>query len=143
VFVSTTTRALEVQLKSNQDAVRSRNGLRGEPVALFIVCFLISAVLVSRTAPAQSLYVASQGDSGNGTSIPAILRFNLATAAFESVFVNGNLPIGIAFGPDGDLFVAEFANGNISRYDGTTGAFKTKISGSELKNPLAIITGPG
>jgi streptogramin lyase len=112
-------------------------------LGLLVGGFLTAGAFFPISVPAQSLYVASQGDSGNGTSIPAILRFDAATDAFESVFVNGSAPVGIAFGPDGDLFVAEFQDGYIARYDGTTGAFKTKISGSELKNPLAIITGPG
>jgi streptogramin lyase len=58
----------------------------------------------------------------------AILRYDGATGAFESVFVpegSGGLDgpdAGMTFGPDGDLFVPGFYSNTVSRFDGATGA---------------------
>lgn len=67
------------------------------------------------------------------TSLPtnSVVSFDLATGA-STTFVapgSGGLsgPTDLAFGPDGNLYVlghlAQFSNGSILRYDGTTGAF--------------------
>src|SRR5207302_1172975 len=54
---------------------------------------------------------------------------NATTGAFVDQFVptgSGGLsvPIGFSFGPDSNLYVANFTgNGGILRYNGTTGAF--------------------
>jgi hypothetical protein len=54
------------------------------------------------------------------------VRFNGATGAFIDTFVpalSGGLmlPIGLAFGPDDNLYVSSF--NDVLRYNGTTGAF--------------------
>jgi DNA-binding beta-propeller fold protein YncE len=54
-----------------------------------------------------------------------VLRYNGSTGAFMGVFASGGgltMPIGLAFGPDGNLYVGT-RSGNIIRYNGTTGAF--------------------
>jgi sugar lactone lactonase YvrE len=72
------------------------------------------------------LYVVSRGNNH-------ILRFDAATGAPRpaagnsgAVFASGNGlsdPVGLAFGPDGNLYVSSGATDNILRYSGTTGAF--------------------
>jgi sugar lactone lactonase YvrE len=76
--------------------------------------------------PDGHLYVA-------GTQSRNILRYNGTTGAFTGEFVppgSGGLaePIDVAFGPDGHLYVTSNAvggkqDGQVLRYDGTTGAF--------------------
>ena len=82
-----------------------------------------------------SLYVTTQGTVAvNGTptfpGLPSqVLRFDLATKT-STVFIDQPAPspdslgfvsfLGLAFGPDGDLFVSDFAN-DIRRYDLGTG----------------------
>jgi sugar lactone lactonase YvrE len=75
-----------------------------------------------------------------------VLRFDNA-GNFVGVFVasgSGGLdePRGLAFGPDGNLYVSSSNNGRILRYDGTTGAFMDAFvpAGSGgLKGPEALI----
>lgn len=51
---------------------------------------------------------------------------------------------GIAFGPDGALYVGSSGNGRILRYDGATGAFiDVFASGAPLERPYSLIFGPG
>jgi outer membrane protein assembly factor BamB len=58
-----------------------------------------------------------------------VFRCNENTGAFVDVFVpntNGllNLPHGLAFGPDGHLYVASAGNDAVLRYDGTNGGYR-------------------
>jgi DNA-binding beta-propeller fold protein YncE len=67
------------------------------------------------------LLVTNRGDD-------SILRFHATTGAFIDVFVasgSGQLlgvDLGIARGPDGNIYVNSFLNHAVMRYDGTTGA---------------------
>jgi DNA-binding beta-propeller fold protein YncE len=57
-----------------------------------------------------------------------VFRFNEHTGVLVDTFVsntNGllNLPHGLAFGPDGNLYVASAGNDSILKYDGTNGGY--------------------
>jgi sugar lactone lactonase YvrE len=57
-----------------------------------------------------------------------VREFDTTTGAFVQVFVSagsGGLsdPVGLTFGPDGDLYVTSRGDDSIKRYDGATGAF--------------------
>ncbi|NET70507.1 MAG: hypothetical protein F6K62_05810 [Sphaerospermopsis sp. SIO1G2] len=79
----------------------------------------------------SDLYIANGPESG----IPSVLRFDGETGAFIDVFVGDNpdtnvdetggliRPYGMAFGPDGNLYVASFLSDQILRYNGETGEF--------------------
>jgi len=97
-------------------------------------------VLPFVSAPGQSLFVSSPEAPFPG-SLRGVDRFNLATGAFEVTFASGSI-VGIGFGPTGDLFGASFDNGNVSRFDGTTGAFISQISGVEVTRPVGLTVGP-
>ncbi len=60
-------------------------------------------------------------DGQSGTFIKALVQDNPATTADET----GGLfrPYGMAFGPDGNLYVSSFRSDKILRYNATTGAF--------------------
>ncbi|HEY9598758.1 MAG TPA: PEP-CTERM sorting domain-containing protein [Cyanophyceae cyanobacterium] len=89
-----------------------------------------------------SLYVTTEGSIAvNGkamfTGLPSqVLRFDLATKT-STVFIDQPAPspdsfgfvsfLGLALGPDGDLFVSDFAN-DIRRYDLTTGNLVDTLS---------------
>ena len=69
-----------------------------------------------------SLFVSSWSGS--------VHQYSLATGAFLGRFVDTNagglqLPVGLAFGPDGNFYVADYADGanKVLRYSGTTGLF--------------------
>jgi streptogramin lyase len=60
----------------------------------------------------------------------SVLRYDETTGAFVGVFASGgglNSPIGLVYGPDGNLYVTSIAvtntRGSVLRYNGTTGAF--------------------
>lgn len=64
-----------------------------------------------------NLYVAYHGSN-------LVAKFNGETGEFDSVFTKGSPggPTGLAFGPDGNLYVSSsFQNNRVLRYDGTTG----------------------
>ena len=55
-----------------------------------------------------------------------VLRYDRDTGAFLGVFAEGSElqnPNGIAFGPDGNLYVGLGDSGGVLKYDGTTGEF--------------------
>ena len=77
----------------------------------------------------------------------SVLAYDGETGAFEGKFARGGgliEPEGIAFGPDGDLFVASRSD-EILRYDGEKGTFEGVFaSGHGLVDPAGIVFGgPG
>lgn len=75
-------------------------------------------------------------------------RYDATTGSFVDTFVkagSGSLSLahGLAFGPDGNLYVSDVGNDRVSRYDGTTGAFLGVFaSGGGLDNPTGLAFGP-
>jgi PEP-CTERM motif len=67
------------------------------------------------------LYATSSGATGG------VLEYNGTTGAFLRAFVGPgsdlSLPRGLTFGPDGNLYVANFGVGDVDRFNGTTGTF--------------------
>lgn len=69
----------------------------------------------------------------SNNSLNSVLRYDATTGAFIDQFVPGSntapgsggleSPVGLAFGPDGNLYVSSAGNGAILRYNGQTGAF--------------------
>ncbi len=71
--------------------------------------------------PDGRVYVVSEN---NGR----ILRYQSSSLAYIDTFIDtgaGFKPTGIAFGPDGDIYVAGFDVDEVRRYDGQTGALKS------------------
>ena len=84
-----------------------------------IVLAVVSLIGAS-VQEAQAELLVSDSDS--------VLRYDQTTGAFLGVLVpSGSGGVdnaqGLAFGPDGNLYVASFGSQNILRYDGVTGAF--------------------
>ncbi|QDV52403.1 GEVED domain-containing protein [Gimesia fumaroli] len=99
----------------------------------------------------------SNGFEGSGGSDHTVERFNGQTGAPapDNPFVDAGaggivVPNGMAFGPDGDLYVASSGTGQILRYDGLTGTPSTIGGGifidtggaANLKEPRFITFGP-
>lgn len=73
-------------------------------------------------APDGTLLVSS----GDVPANSAILRYDACTGAFLGAFVSGSglhRPYGMAFGPDGKFYVANFLRDQILRFDAATGGF--------------------
>lgn len=87
--------------------------------------------------PARADFLVSVGNN-TGTR-NEVLRYT-DTGTFVGVFASGNglsTPEGLAYGPDGNLYVASFANGGIYEFDGTTGAFiKVLASSASMTNSV-------
>jgi hypothetical protein len=55
-----------------------------------------------------------------------ITAYEESTGAFKGVFASGDglsTPYGMTFGPQGNLYVADFDTGSVLRYNGHTGQF--------------------
>lgn len=68
--------------------------------------------------PPSFIFVSSQGSND-------VLRYTQATGTYVDRFAFGGgllVPQGMTFGPEGNLYVANFSGSNIRRYDGQTGA---------------------
>ena len=64
-----------------------------------------------------------------------MLEYNGTTGAFVTAFVGAGsgglaLPIGLVFGPNGNLFVSSDGTDQVLEYNGTTGAFVTAFVGA-------------
>lgn len=97
--------------------------------------------------PGGDLFVASGGSFTVQTPQPGpVLRYDGTTGAFKSVFASNNSltnPDGVAFGPEGDLFVSSFSSNQVIRFRGDNGAFKAiAASGPELVSPSGLAFTP-
>src|SRR5262245_12780269 len=104
---------------------------------------VIFALIVGLAQAANVVYVTSFDND-------SVLKFDADTGAFLGVFVpagSGGLngPTGLAFGPDGHLYIASFVfNNSVLKYDGRTGqflgVFVTEGSGG-LQGPMDLSFG--
>jgi streptogramin lyase len=105
--------------------------------------FLLASVVIflfGTAARADYILVSSQHTD-------EIRRYDLATGNFVDVFASGgglSQPIGLTWGPDGNLYVASFGTNAVLRYDGNSGAFLDVFASSygALINPQGITFGP-
>ena len=116
---------------------------------LIHLCTLLGALAAGAAAHAADLLVTSY-------SFDVVMRYDQGTGGFIKVFAQGlvapdpgepcpNCFTGLAFGPDGKLYVAAEKTQQVLRYDGTTGAFLdvfvTPGSGG-LSQPTHLVFGP-
>jgi streptogramin lyase len=102
---------------------------------------LLLALALAPQAQARRLLV---------SSYDSVLRYHAATGEFTDAFVppgSGGLSWshGLAFGPDGNLYVASLDTNAILRYHGQTGAFiDTFIPAGrgEMEGPVGLVFGP-
>ncbi|MCE4554982.1 NHL repeat-containing protein [Pelomonas cellulosilytica] len=93
-----------------------------------------------------NLYVTNGASRGH----PGLFGFDASTGSFLGDFITSGAlanPSGFAFGPDGDLYVADSnpQNGNpfgILRYNGQTGAFKSLFVGAGVVSIPDLVFGP-
>jgi WD40 repeat protein len=78
-------------------------------------------------------------------STPDIIEYNGTTGAYEQTFVSDSHGLtwasGLAFGPDGDVYLAGNTSNTIDRFT-ASGNFISTISGSGLASPTDITFGP-
>lgn len=92
--------------------------------------------------PDGLLYVSVTG----GAHANSVFRFDRHSGAFVDKFAFGgglNLPLGLAWGPDGNLLVSSYWSGSVLKYDGVTGAhIGTFASGGGLAGSHGLAYGP-
>ena len=100
--------------------------------------------------PDHNLYVASTAvNPMTGTTPDQVLEYNGTTGAFIKVFASGDGHqgfTGLAFGPDGNLYVSGIDSGNVLRYSGPLGvspgsSLGVFASGGGLAGPLGLTFG--
>ena len=106
------------------------------------LCLLFALLLLPFTfpaladAPPPGLYVSNLTPAG-------VLHYDGTTGAHLGAFAAGNAPAGLAFGPDGNLYIAANADNDILRYNvsaGTTSVFVPAGAGG-LNGPLGLTFG--
>jgi glucose/arabinose dehydrogenase len=135
------------------------NGTTGAPVGSGVFVPFGSAGLRSpygvAFGPDGNLFVSSRFsyNTGNGV-LGQILEFNGTTGApvGSGVFVQGSStglhdPLGLTFGPNGNLFVVDGYTGQVLEYDGRTGApigtgVFVPAGSAGLTNPFDVGFGP-
>lgn len=94
--------------------------------------------------PDGALYVAS--NEMGAPNLTAVLRYDASTGAFLGQFggLRTGSTSGITFGPNGNLFVANFDNHVIEEFDGDTGAFVRTFATQPSTSccPQALAFGP-
>ena len=126
-------------LLERRTRVRGIGFSRSVSALLAVICALLLS-LPFASIRAQSLFV-STPDGLNPDWQIGVQRFNPATGAFELNFSPGPFAYGIAFGPTGDLFAANFMGQAVYQIDGTTGQIKAQISGTEVSRPTGVTVG--
>ena len=109
---------------------------------------------------AGNLLVGSRPSLFASDAVNGILEFDGTTGAFVRVFVDGGTinPLmapdcaaapfclrgatGMAFGPNGNLFVASGINNLVIEYDGLTGVFVGKFDSTKLVSPVGLAIRP-
>jgi hypothetical protein len=96
--------------------------------------------------PNGDLFVSSDSN-GFPPDNSAVLEYNGRTGAFVKTFVpflseGLTSPKGVAFGPNGDLFVADVLLGAVLEYNGTTGAFDQGFFTGLGSLPTDVTFGP-
>lgn len=95
------------------------DGQTGECVGVFAVSDTPGDLRGITFGPDGDLYGSFDASS------PGVLRFDGTTGQSKGVFADGagvfNMPDGLGFGPDGNLYVSGYGSGNVTRFDGTTG----------------------
>lgn len=107
------------------------------------VCLVTGIVASIRGQALAGLLVSSIGTN-------SVLEYNSTTGAFIGTFASGHGlvgPEGLAYGPDGNLYVAtrDINNdgiGGVLKFDGSTGAFLGTVIAPTLYDPMGITFGP-
>lgn len=76
----------------------------------------------------------------------SVLRYDETTGAYLGDFVAAHAgelqtPVGLVFGPDGNLYVADWTGNRVLRFSGWNGAFLSVLADTNLNHPSGIAFG--
>lgn len=107
------------------------------------IVILTCIVAMGASAPAFGPLLVS-GNLGGGTSaVSEVLAYDPVRGGFLGVFASGgslSSAQGLAFGPDGNMYVASAQTGQILRFDGKTGTYLGVFA--QVDEPASITFGP-
>jgi streptogramin lyase len=104
----------------------------------FVLTLSTLALLVPATRAQEQLLVTSRNTD-------QVLRYDLASGAFLGVAASGgglDNPVGLTFGPHGDLFVASDQTDSVLRYDASGAFLGVAAQGNGLDAPRQVNFGP-
>ena len=108
-----------------------------------IACaFVVASALFHASVAAASSFLVANFNTTNQTS--QILRYDYATGAFLGNFTTGGPAtgmLGMTFGPDGNLYICEFNNPDILKFNGSTGAYIGIFANTTIF-PYGVAFGP-
>lgn len=108
-----------------------------------VIFILICEAAASANAPAFGPLLVS-GNLGGGTgAVSEVRAYDPVRGGYLGVFATGgslSSAQGLAFGPDGNLYVASAQTGEILRFDGTTGTYLGVFA--QAQEPAGITFGP-
>lgn len=97
------------------------DGQTGDFMDVFAVADAAGGLRGITFGPDGDLYASFDASS------PGVLRFDGVTGQSKGVFADGagvlDMPDGLGFGPDGNVYVSGHYSGNVARFDGMTGQF--------------------
>ena len=108
-----------------------------------VIFIVVCVAAAGASAPAFGPLLVS-GNLGGGTSaVSEVLAYDPVRGGYLGVFASGgslSSAQGLAFGPDGNLYVASAQTGQILRFDGTTGKYIGEFA--QVDEPAGITFGP-
>ena len=104
---------------------------------------LICVAATGASAPAFGPLLVSANLGGGTGAVSEVLAYDPVRGGFLGVFASGgslSSAQGLAFGPDGNLYVASAQTGQILRFDGKTGTYLGLFA--KVDEPAGITFGP-
>jgi len=112
------------------DMVVRYNGVTGASMGIFTQNQGLNVINDVMFGPDGRMYIASIGGPAWGSDNGYVAVANGSTGAYEGSFASRKGSVGLAWGPNGNLFISGYWywNRGIQQYDGRTGAFVSQFT---------------
>lgn len=127
-------------------SVQRYNGTTGVSLGTFVSGGSLHGPVGVVFGPDGTLYISSidNGEVQRYSGTTGAFLGTIATVPFgvDPTFGFALGPLGLAFGPDGNLYVGNDFTNDVQRYSGTTGAFLGTFVSAGLDSPTGLTFGP-